>query len=141
MSYIRCTSNPEGLYVWCCNKYCNIWHGDWEDSNKIKIPIKIWNEYEKSFRKNLDHIYVSNYNKNRFIIKEVQYCKKLGRNLIKKDIRDFLGIYKHPTKFLWQISYKGKLVRVNEVTWHYIMYNVARGYHMEQKNKNARRNK
>lgn len=95
MSYIRCLSNPEGLYVWAdCDGTTYFWIGGEENDDKscIRIP---------------NHHFV-------------KVCEKWYEG---EDPLSYKGVKVYEDNKDWKIvlSYKGKSIRMWRVTWEYIV--------------------
>ncbi len=109
MSYIRCLSNPEGLYIWGTDKQLCIAEGQL----KIKtIPIEIFNcllkKYHKNFGENTKYKGAS--------IKEVYITDKKKKN--PKMLWKYFGKYGGHHKM--RLSYKKWHIDMWLVTWEYI---------------------
>ena len=109
MSYIRSTSNLEGLYIWGDGKDANISKGG--DLDRIrKIPQRIFDglckKYYKSFGANTKYKGAS--------VKEI--FVKSGKKQTK--LEKMLGI--EDGEFQTRLSYKDWYIDMWRVTWEYI---------------------
>lgn len=132
MSYIRCLSNPEGLYAWSDGKTTHLWHkvkpplssgekpGKKFPSYEILVPTKIfdkvcclWDDCEQpaSHRgARAEEVYV--YTKT---------GKKVPNLSLKKMIQD-----KRAREMLVKFSYKGRFFMMWTVTWEYVVRSAMR---------------
>lgn len=107
MSYIRCTSNPEGLYIWSNGETVIVQMGSIDIG---KIPTNIFNGLIKK--------YIGNYNY------DVKYN---GAEI--KEIQDGIGNFK------MELSYDNWSCLMWRVTWDYIVLSNIGSIKKCQKNK------
>ena len=122
MSFIRCLSNPEGLYVYDCVGGTTCWS---TRKDNIHIPNSIWVRFIKSIpRWQLDH------KRGCLEIKEVYIKHKRKQNEIEKEF-DL-----HPGNYKYILYYRGKEVaRMWATTWKYIYSNMMANYTDKRYNK------
>jgi len=123
MSYIRCLSNPEGLYVYGDGKDVNFhWcvKPPFASPGGMKIPHDI---FTKAGQKWADQYCSERVSVRGFVIEEVHVyeknAKKVGemsRQWVKQYLKD-----KRPTRSGWKLSYRGKFIILWPVTMHYMM--------------------
>lgn len=115
MSFIRCTSNPEGLYVYDCVGGTTCWS---TRKDNIHIPRSIWVRFIKSIpRWQLDHKWGC------LEIKEIFFKHKKKKTDLCKELNYDRGNYKHV------LYYRGKEVaRMWPTTWRYIYDNMIKTY-------------
>ena len=133
MSYIRCLSNPEGLYAWSDGNTTHLWHNvkrplsSGEKPNKkfpsfeILVPTKIfdkvcflWDECEQpaSYRgARAEEVYV--YTKTGKKVPSKQSLKKFFKD-------------KRASRVLIKFSYKGQFFMMWDVTWEYVVRSAVR---------------
>ena len=122
MSFIRCTSNPEGLYVYGCVGGTTCWS---TRKDNIHIPNSIWIRFIKSIpRWNADH------KRGCLEIKEVYIRHKKKQSATDKEFLWHRGNYKYV------LYYRGKEVtRMWTTTWKYIYNNMIATYEHEKNKK------
>ncbi len=113
MSYIRCLSNPEGLYIWGDGKYANFTLASEPNflDKIVQIPQKTFDNLLKKYIKN----YGDNVNYRGASIKVVWV--KTGK-LHPKAMWEIIG--KYDTDMKIRLSYKNWHIDMWLVTWEYI---------------------
>lgn len=115
MSYIRSTSNPEGLYIWGNGKDVIIVTTNFHEH----IPQKIFDGLLEKCRKEFDN----NINYKKASIKEVWVIKKHKCNKWCKMKNKKTGklIYGCPANLKIRLSYKNWHIDMWQVTWEHIL--------------------
>lgn len=127
MSYIRCLSNPEALYIWGdCQGYVNISHcvkPPLSSGRQFRIPTKDfhrvgkkWSEWcdeEKGIR--LGHLR----------IQEIHVYRDTGKPVGPEWMKNFLKKKKREADFLVKVSYKRDFVFLWKVTWKYVVDSIV----------------
>lgn len=134
MSYIRCLSNPEGLYIWSDGKMICICHS-LQDSIFSNFPAQKMSPFfaishdlfHEAVRKWWDAFGDDIVYKD-VIIKEEHIHLDDGSivPLIKstKAALEQLNLPHRQTRFVIRLEYKGQFIRMWFVTWQYIVNNV-----------------
>ena len=132
MSYIRCLSNPESLYIWGDTAdnsgFANICHrvkpplsSKWPkngNSPLIMVPLKAFEEATRKWRGSYDGSAVE---VDGFKVETVNVFTATGKRVPKKN--DFLKDRRR-REWLVRLSYKGQFVHLWDVTWSYVVNNV-----------------
>lgn len=116
MSYIRCLSNPEKLYIWGSGKYIDFA----TNSPDLKsIPSGYFNSFMSAYLKKGNEWRFDDFQWGKLSIKEVFVKHKRKQTKFEKEF----GNYK-PGNYKYELRYGGKLiVRMWMVTWAYIVNN------------------
>jgi len=109
MSYIRCSSNPEALYIWDDGKNANI-VCDMNNQTIQIIPSKIFSGLIKKYKKN----YGEDTTYKGASIKEVFVKSGKKPNKFQKLLRIEDG------NFQYRLSYKNWYIDMWQVTWEHI---------------------
>lgn len=136
MSYIRCLSNPESLYVWSDGKNANIIHhvkSPHSSGRAFKIPhksfervLKLWAQYHEPARCAgviAQELHIDK--KTGAVIPPMKPCNR-GCNRIKNGWIPCRPCWKEHTKaakngkFMIRLSYKKDFVNLWLVTWDYM---------------------
>ena len=134
MSFIRCLSNPEGLYVfhsadfisilwgydyrwpWAYNKSC-----DPPNDNQMRIPPSV-------FYRGIRKWWIGNPDDGvrvgKFYIKEVKVFADTGKEVSENYV--FKGAVQRKINWMIKIGYGKKYVIVHQVTMHYMAFHVMR---------------
>ena len=114
MSYIRCLSNPEGLYIFDDGKNMNFAIGD-----KLQIiPSGYFNSFITAYLKKENAWREDDFTWGKISIKEVFVLHKKKPD----DFQKFLKV--KPGSYKYELRYNGKLIaRMWHVTWCYIVNN------------------
>lgn len=133
MSFIRCTSNPERLYVWSGDEGVTInWAGrgapkpPFAKGEEIVVP---WKTFYKAAVQ-WDDFQESNYRG--FRVKEMHLFWDTGK-LVPGSYDILTAKPRRETDFLYRISYKDKFVFVWKVTWAYVVHQVIEQVENDQK--------
>ncbi len=125
MSYIRCTSNPDGLYV-----YHNVdGYMDFMIGGKThKIPVNIFRTFIREIGDKYHGFFGINFKKGSLEVKEVFIKSRKKRDKILKALDFYPGSYK------MQLYYKGNLIcSLWLVTWQYVANGIYRDIKRKQK--------
>jgi hypothetical protein len=133
MSYIRCISNPEGLYIW------HDFDGDvkitWSNvkpplSYNVKdkkwpipmmsVPVRV---FQSACKKWDEHPYNA-VNVKGFTVEEIHVNVKTGKRIKEKEFIKIINKVK--SEFLVRIAYKKKFVYLWPVTWDYVVNSALR---------------
>ena len=119
MSYIRCLSNPEGIYIWGDGQYVNISVG----KEELKyIPQKRFDGLLRKCNKypNSDKIkYCGVQIEETFVKTPKKFWTKTDKEIMKdKRLRKVLG---EPGNFKMRLSYQDWYIDMWRVTWEYIV--------------------
>ena len=113
MSYIRCLSNPEGLYIFDSGKYLNFCRRDLK-----LIPYGYFKSFMRAYTKKENEWRFDNFTWGKLSIKEVYVGHKKKLKKIDKELGYKPGNYKY------ELRYDGELIaRMWQVTWEYIVNN------------------
>jgi hypothetical protein len=145
VSYIRCTSNPEGLYAWSDGHTTHLWHNvkkplssgkkpnEKFPSHEILVPTKIfdkvcalWDECEQP----------ASYRGAR--VEEVYVYTKTGKKVPEQPLKKFFKD-KRAREMLIKFSYKGQFFMMWNVTWEYVVRSAVRQLDWQRKDKKKRR--
>lgn len=137
MSYIRCLSNPEALYIWSDGKTVSIWHAvkkPHSSGANFGVPdpiftrcLKLWREFhEPATYKGMKVEELSVDVRNAEIIPNQKPCrrgcKRVGRNgyipCKRCHARMFRNVRK--SRYVIRLSYGKHFVDMWRVTWDYI---------------------
>lgn len=103
MSYIRCTSNPEGLYIWCGDEL-NITRGcDYHETMPVDIFEGILEKWHYAFH---EHGFEISDNED-----ESEYVEYKGAKLVEKKVTE---------GFKWVLEYKDIELPMWETTLYYM---------------------
>lgn len=129
MSYIRCFSNPEGLYIWSdVDKTVHILS---KQTVERTVPTKIFDGLIKKWKKNyfqypckyrcatLDEIKIPKHPKIVTLILYLLGCFRRGSIPTKKSIALYFEIFE-PADYQIRLSYADWRIDMWEVTWSYI---------------------
>lgn len=149
MSFIRCLSNPEGLYVW--SDVDGTVHIHYGGRKRPKPPLSKGDDMCVPYRDFMracqkwdgweDDVRV-----NGFRIKEEHVYLKTGKPVPNMDRWKKVSAYcdhmkKNPAEFLIRVSYKGNFVYLWRVTWQYVVSNAVRRIELRKKLRSGKRAK
>jgi hypothetical protein len=145
MSYIRCLSNPEGLYVW--HDVDGTVHLHYGGRKKPKSPLSKGTEMRvpyRTFVRAVERWEASGEDRTSvhgFEIEELHVYLKTGKRVpdFKSNedaIRYLKDARKNPSEYKIRVSYGGSFIHLWSVTWQYVVNNVME---REMKRHRARR--
>lgn len=146
MSFIRCLSNPEGLYVWSdVDGTVHIHYGGRKKpkpplskGDDMRVPYRTFMRVCKKWDGWEDDVRV-----NGFRVKEEHVFLKTGKP-VPSDLYANVTAYakhmdKHPAEYLIRVSYKGNFVYLWRVTWQYVVSNAVRRIELRKKRRSGKR--
>ncbi len=120
MSYIRCLSNPEGLYVWGQETTVEIAPGHhWKHTNipkghTLSVPTSVFHGFAERHQHDDEGKFRG------FEAKEVVVYESDGKPVPKQSIKEQIFDKKRHW-FAIRVSYRGKWVLLWRVTWEYLL--------------------
>lgn len=147
MSYIRCLSNPEGLYIWSgTDNLVHIIHNVPKPHSSgldgFTVPWRVFENGTKNWKKayepdqfqyrgmRIDELHV--FEKTGKIVPDLSPCNrgcvKEDKNSFRPCVRCFNKYYVNALKsrYIIRLSYKNHFVHLWRVTWAYVVENVIR---------------
>ena len=146
MSYIRCLSNPEGLYIWAdVDGTVKVTIAGENSKDEKCLPIAVFDGLIKKYNKNygetpceykgakVDEVWIPTQSKFSAFVHAVfsiilspYYCRKFGFDFhlpkTKKDLENWKFAYYHRNgKYQYRLSYGNWHVDMWQVTWEHIV--------------------
>lgn len=140
MSYIRCLSNPDGLYAFInVEGFAEISWGpkppfacrDFQKTGKpMRVPVRV---FENVARKWADG-WQDRVSFKGFTAEEIHIYEKTGK-VMPGDLKKYLSEFKRgvKTRFVVKLSYKRDWVYLWRVTWEYVARNIQDSYVNDKK--------
>lgn len=127
MSYIRCLSNPEALYIYGdCSGYVNISHGvkpPLSSGRDFRIPNRDFHRVGKKWADWCDE--ESGIKSGHLKVQEINVYRDTGKPVGREWRKNYFHKKQRPTDFLVRISYKRDFVFLWRVTWEYVVHSIV----------------
>lgn len=133
MSYIRCLSNPEGLYAWSNGQTVHLWHNVKKPLSSGSRPNEKFPSYEILVPEKIFHkvcfLWGEDFERPVSFrgarVEEVHVYTKTGKKVPDLPLVKFLKD-RRAKAFLIRFSYKGEFFMMWDVTWEYVVRNAIR---------------
>lgn len=127
MSYIRCLSNPEALYIYGdCSGYVNISHGvkpPLSSGRDFRIPDRDFHRVGKKWADWCDE--ERGIKSGHLKVQEILVYRDTGKPVGREWRKNYFHKKQRPTDFLVRISYKRDFVFLWKVTWEYVVHSIV----------------